>query len=245
MNKYNFFKIKKYKKSIVIVFSKNNMTADDIYYDFNLLVDDINFDDNIWAVAFDFSKGFNIHNDDGDRFNYLSLTELVMNIRKPTLCAINGQIINRAFEFILPMDYRICTPNSTFSMNQILDVNIQFDGATQLLPRIIGLNKAKEMIMFGLDINSEEAVSFGLVNTTTSEDKLMNLMIEKLLKIVDFSPLATQYTKEAINFGNETPTVQGMKMENDLSSILLSSNDRIQAINSFKNKKSHRNFKGK
>ena len=67
----------------------------------------------------------------------------------------------------------------------------------------------------------------------------------KLLKIVDFSPLATQYTKEAINFGNETPTVQGMKMENDLSSILLSSNDRIQAINSFKNKKSHRNFKGK
>ena len=47
MNKYNFFKIKKYKKSIVIAFSKNNMTADDIYYDLNLLVDDINFDDNI------------------------------------------------------------------------------------------------------------------------------------------------------------------------------------------------------
>lgn len=245
MNKYNFFKIKKYKKSIVIAFSKNNMTADDIYYDLNLLVDDINFDDNIWAVAFDFSKGFKIHNACDDRFVYLSLTELVMNIRKPTLCAINGQIINRAFEFILPMDYRICTQNSTFSMNQISDVNIQFDGATQLLPRIIGLNKAKEMIMFGVDINSEEAVSFGLINTITSEYKIMNLMIEKLLKIVHFSPLATQYTKEAINFGNETPTVQGMKMENDLSSILLSSNDRIQAINSFKNKKSHKNFKGK
>ena len=71
MNKYNFFKIKKYKKSIVIAFSKNNMTADDIYYDLNLLVDDINFDDNIWAVAFDFSKGFNIHNAADDKFIFL------------------------------------------------------------------------------------------------------------------------------------------------------------------------------
>jgi enoyl-CoA hydratase/carnithine racemase len=130
-------------------------------------------------------------------------------------------------------------------MTQILDSNIQFDGATQLLPRIIGLNKAKEMIMFGVGINSEEAISFGLVNIVTNEYKLMNLMIEKLLKIVSFSPLAIQYTKEAINFGNETPTVEGMKMENDLSSILLSSKDRIQAINSFKNKKSRRKFKGK
>ena len=130
-------------------------------------------------------------------------------------------------------------------MTQILDSNIQFDGATQLLPRIIGLNKAKEMIMFGLGINSEEAISFGLVNIVTNEDKLLNLMIEKLLKVVSFSPLAIQYTKEAINFGNETPTVEGMKMENDLSSILLSSKDRIQAINSFKNKKSRGNFKGK
>ena len=77
-------------------------------------------------------------------------------------------------------------------MNQILDVNIQFDGATQLLPRIIGLNKAKEMIMFGVDLNSEESVNFGLINIVTSEDKIVNLMIEKLLKVVDFSPLATQ-----------------------------------------------------
>ena len=69
--------------------------------------------------------------------------------------------------------------------------------------------------------------------------------IEKLLKIVSLSPLAIQYTKEAINFGNETPTVEGMKMENDLSSILLSSKDRMQAINSFKNKKSKKDFKGK
>ena len=245
MNKYNFFKIKKYKKSIVISFSENNINADDIYYDLNLLVDDINFDDNIWAVAFDFSKGLNIQNAADGKSIYLSLTELVMNIKKPTLCAINGQIINRAFEFILPMDYRICSDSSSFAMTQILDSNIQFDGATQLLPRIIGLNKAKEMIMFGVGINSEEAISFGLVNIVTNEDKVMNLMIEKLLKIVSFSPLAIQYTKEAINFGNETPTVEGMKMENDLSSILLSSKDRIQAINSFKNKKSSINFKGK
>ena len=245
MNKNNFFKIKKYKKSLVISFSENNIKADDIYYDLNLLVDDINFDDNIWAVAFDFSNGLNIQNASDDKFIYLSLTELVMNIKKPTLCAINGQIKNRAFEFILPMDYRICSDSSTFVMNQILDLNIQFDGATQLLPRIIGLNKAKEMIMFGVSMNSEEAVNFGLVNLVTSEDKLMNLIIEKLLKIVSLSPLAIQYTKEAINFGNETPTVEGMKMENDLSSILLSSKDRMQAINSFKNKKSKKDFKGK
>ena len=45
MNKNNFFKIKKYKKSVVISFSENNIKADDIYYDLNMLVDDINFDD--------------------------------------------------------------------------------------------------------------------------------------------------------------------------------------------------------
>tara|TARA_B100000029_G_scaffold155001_1_gene150336 strand:- start:3475 stop:4209 length:735 start_codon:yes stop_codon:yes gene_type:complete len=244
MSKYNLFKIKKYKKFVVISFSENNIKADDIYYDLNLLVDDINFDDSIWAVAFDFSNGLNIQNASDNKF-ILSLTELVMNIKKPTFCAINGEIINRAFEFILPMDYRICSRTSTFVMNQILDPNIQFDGATQLLPRIIGLNKAKEMIMLGVDMNSEDAFNFGLVNLVTSEDKLMNIIVEKLLKIVSFSPLAMQYTKEAINFGNETPTVEGMKMENDLSSILLSSKDRIQAINSFKNKKSKKDFKGK
>ena len=97
MNKYNFFKIKKYKKSIVISFSENNIKADDIYYDLNLLVDDINFDDNIWAVAFDFSKGLHIQNAADGKSIYLSLTELVMNIKKPSLCAINGQIINRQF----------------------------------------------------------------------------------------------------------------------------------------------------
>ena len=68
MNKNNFFKIKKYKKSVVISFSENNIKADDIYYDLNLLVDDINFDDNIWAIAFDFSNGLNIQNASDDKF---------------------------------------------------------------------------------------------------------------------------------------------------------------------------------
>ena len=77
------------------------------------------------------------------------------------------------------------------------------------------------------------------------EEKLDEIFIRKIKLLTQFSPLAMQFTKNAINFSKDTNTIRGMNMENDLYSILLSSKDRTSSINSIKNKSKRNPYSGK
>lgn len=233
-------------KYIIISLKNEIISPEEIYYDLNSIIQEININQDIWVVGFDLTKVEKICDikSSAESLN-ISLTKLILEIKKPVIGLVSGEISNRLFEMILPMDYRITDKKSTFIMSQIFNDNMQFDGATQLLPRIIGLNKSKELIMFGKQINSKEASEIGLVNIIVDEEKLNETFICKIELLTQFSPLAMQFTKSAINFSKETNTIRGMNMENDLYSILLSSKDRTSSINSIKNKSKRNPYSGK
>ena len=243
MNDKNQISIKKYDNYIVVSLNHNVIRPEHIYHDLATVIDEININKKIWAVGFDLRNTNQISNmKSAEHLLNYSLTNLILDIKKPVIGLVNGEVSNRLLEFILPMDYRITGSDSSFKMSQMFQENMQFDGATQLLPRIIGLNKSKEMMMFGGTYDSSQAYNMGLINLVVDQTRLENSLFAKLDLLVNQSPLAIQFTKSAINFNSNTNTVRGMDMENDLYSILLSSKDRKKSIDAIKNKNKPKPF---
>jgi len=243
MSDKNQISIKKYDNYIVVSLNGNVIRPEQIYHDLVSVVDEINTNKNIWAVGFDLRSTKQISNmESAEHLLNYSMTSLILNIKKPVIGLVNGEVSNRLLEFILPMDYRIAGTNSSFKMSQMFQEKMQSDGVTQVLPRIIGLNKSKEMMMFGGTYDSSQAYNLGLINLVVDKTKLESSLFTKLDLLVKQSPLAIQFTKSAINFNSNTNTVRGMDMENDLYSILLSSKDRKKSIDAIKSKNKPNSF---
>jgi len=245
MNDKEQISIKNKDNYIVITINEEEFSPELIHHNLQSIITEINTHKNIWVVGFDLTNVKKISNlDSRELIDNYSLTNLIINIKKPVVGLMNGDISNRLLELTLPMDYRIAGVNSSFRMSQMYDYNMQFDGATRLLPRIIGLNQAKQMIMFGKTYDSKAALKIGLINELVEDSNLNLTLDEKLLNLSKNSPLAMQFTKNAINFNLSTNTMQGMNSENDLYSILLNSHDRKQSINAFKNRKKRKPYSG-
>ena len=243
MNNKDQISIKNYDNYIVVSLNETVILPDQIYHVLGSVIEEININKKIWAAGFDLTNVKEISNmESAEHLLNYSITSLILDIKKPVIGLVNGNVSNRLLEFILPMDYRIAGADSYFRMSQMFEKNMQFDGATQLLPRIIGVNKSKEMMMFGDKYNSSEAYNMGLINLVVENAKLESSLYAKLDLLVTQSPLAMQFTKSAINFNSNTNTVRGMDMENDLYSILLSSKDREKSIDAIKNKNKPKPF---
>ena len=181
MNNKEQISIKNKDNYIVITINEEEFSPELIHHNLQSIITEINTDKNIWVVGFDLTNVKKISNlDSRELIDNYSLTNLIINIKKPVVGLMNGDISNRLLELTLPMDYRIAGVNSSFRMSQMYDYNMQFDGATRLLPRIIGLNQAKQMIMFGKTYDSKTALKMGLINELV-EDNHLNLKLDEKL----------------------------------------------------------------
>ena len=171
------------------------------------------------------------------------LTRKIELSSKPFIAAVNGYCLGGGLEIALACDFRIATENSEFGSPEIRLGIIPGWGATQRLPRIVGLAKAKELVMFGDRISAEEALKIGLINKIVSREKFEEEVEAFVKKLVEGPPIALKYAKHVLNFGSQASLEVGLKVEAEALGILASTNDAVEGISAFFEKRKPE-FKG-
>ena len=160
-----------------------------------------------------------------------------LKINKPVIAAINGICLAGGLEMALACDLRIAVENSIFGLMEVKWGIIPGAGGTQRLPRLMPLAKAMEMILTAEPVDARQAHRIGLVHRLAPPDQVL-AETEKLAgQIAAGAPVASRYVKEAINKGMDLTLEQGLRLECDLYMILQTTQDRIEGITAFREKK--------
>src|SRR5210317_1873817 len=103
------------------------------------------------------------------------LFDLIENLSKPVIAAINGFALGGGLELAMSCHFRIASDNAKMGLPEVSLGVIPGYGGTQRLPQLVGKGKAMEMIMSAAMISAEEAKDCGLVNHVTSQEELLGL----------------------------------------------------------------------
>lgn len=149
------------------------------------------------------------------RFFRARWVSAIAGIAKPTIAAINGYCLGGGFEVALQCDLRIASENATFGLPEVTLGFLPGAGGTQRLPRAIGLQKAKEMILTGKRIDAAEAERLGIVLRTVPRAELMAEAMRLAAAIAKHPPIAVMQAKVAMNASQETMLSGGVQAENE------------------------------
>lgn len=164
-------------------------------------------------------------------FNRIEESDLV------TIAAVNGYALGGGCELALACDIRIASEKAKFGQPEINLGIMPGAGATQRLPRIIGLGMAKKLILTGETIDANEALRVGLVEEVVPHEKLMERAKDLAMKILEKPPLAVKLAKKALNASRNMTLVDGLKYELSLFSILFSTEDAKEGMRAFLEKR--------
>ncbi|MDG7047234.1 MAG: enoyl-CoA hydratase/isomerase family protein, partial [Nitrososphaerota archaeon] len=154
---------------------------------------------------------------------------------KPILVAINGHALGGGLEIAMGGDIRIATSTAKLGLPEINLGIMPGGGGTQRLPRLVGISRAKDMILSGRLISAEEALGAGLLNYVVPNDMLESKTREVGLGLSKKAPAALMAAKQAINGGLDETIIAGEALESALFSILFSTKEGKDAIRSFLN----------
>jgi enoyl-CoA hydratase len=167
----------------------------------------------------------------------ISCGRVVLNMRKPTIAAVNGYALGGGFELALACDLRVAAEEAVFGLTEVRVGILPGGGGTQLLPRLIGATRAKEMIYTAKRISAAEAERFGLLNAVVPRAELMTKARELADAICANAPLSIRQSKLAIDAGLNTDLRTGLTIENEAYTRVILSNDREEGIRAFNEKR--------
>ena len=169
---------------------------------------------------------------------------LIENLGKPVIAAINGFALGGGCELAMACTIRIASEKAKLGQPEVNLGIIPGYGGTQRLPRLVGKGRAMELILTGRMVDASEAYQMGLVNKVVAPEKLLDEAIEMAKVILSKGPLAVKFAMEAVNRGLEVNLEEGLKIEADLFGICCATEDKVEGTKAFLEKRKP-NFKGK
>jgi enoyl-CoA hydratase/3-hydroxyacyl-CoA dehydrogenase len=168
----------------------------------------------------------------------------IEEMSKPVIAAINGFALGGGLELALACDFRIAAEHAELGSPEIALGLIPGWGGTQRLVRVVGLAKAKEMVMLGIRLKADEALKVGLVHKVVNYEKLKDEARALAQKLADGPPVAMKYAKHALNFGTQVPLEVGLRLESGLMGLTFSTDDLKEGLEAFMARRKAE-FKGK
>jgi enoyl-CoA hydratase len=150
--------------------------------------------------------------------------------RVPVIAAINGDVAGGGLEFALGCDIRLAAPAARFVA---AGVNVGLILSWYRLPRIIGLGRAKQMLLTGAPCDAATAERWGLVTAVHELDELLPAAIAMAERIASRAPLSVENTKACANraFGLDDQELAGLQREMFLE--MLATRDHHEALDAF------------
>ena len=159
---------------------------------------------------------------------------------QPIVAAIRGFALGGGLELALACDIRIAAEDAQLGLTEINLAIIPGGGGTQRLPRLVGRGKALEMILTGARVGAAEALRLGLVERVVPVADLQTAARELGRTLADKAPVALRYAKEAVVKGLDLPLAEGLGLENDLATLLRTTEDRVEGARAFLEKRKPR-----
>lgn len=171
-----------------------------------------------------------------------SVFTLIEKSKKPYIAAVNGFALGGGCEISLSCDVRIASENAKFAIPEVTLGVIPGFGGTQRLPKIVGLGRAKEMLMTGGMISAEQADKWGLVNRVVPQEELLATCEELAKKAAKNSSFAIAKGIQAMNEANQIKQEDGLEMEALIFGNLFTYPDQKEGMAAFLEKRKA-NFK--
>ena len=133
--------------------------------------------------------------------------------RKPVIAAVAGFALGAGCELAMMCDFILAADNARFGQPEIKLGTLPGSGGTQRLTRLIGKNKAMEMILTGRMMNAEEAERAGLVARVVPLAELMDEALKVATQIAELSAPVLQLAREAVKRAEETTVAEGLRFE--------------------------------
>jgi enoyl-CoA hydratase len=160
-----------------------------------------------------------------------------------TLAAVNGVALGGGCELALACDLRIAAESAVFGQPEPAIGIIPGAGATQRLPRVVGLGRAKELVLTGARWDARQALQYGLVSEVVPPAELMPAARRMAARVLSLGPLAVRLAKLALNASSQMPLGAGLLYESAVQAISFESADKMEGTTAFLEKRTPR-FKG-
>jgi enoyl-CoA hydratase len=150
-----------------------------------------------------------------------------------SIAAVNGYALGGGCELALACDLRIAAEGAVFGLPEPSLGIIPGAGATQRLPRIVGLGRAKEMILAGARWDARQALAHGLVSQVVPRTELMAAARALAERVLALGPLAVRLAKAALNASQQMPLAAGLLYESTAQAITFESRDKEEGTSAF------------
>lgn len=140
-------------------------------------------------------------------------------IEKPVIAMVNGPALGAGTELCLASDIILASTEATFGLLEV-NLGLVVDlGGTQRLPRLIGLHKAKELILTGKTIDAAEADRIGLINGLYAPEELKPATLALANHLMSLSPVAVGLCKIALDRSGDSSVESGLEYEAQSQSL--------------------------
>jgi enoyl-CoA hydratase/carnithine racemase len=162
----------------------------------------------------------------------------------PTVAAVNGFAFGGGMELALACDFRVASESAQFGLTEVRLGIMPGAGGSQRLPRLIGVARAKDLVLRGRRIGAAEALAVGLVSSVVPAAELDAAVDEIVTDLLACAPLSLRQAKKAIDRGVEVGIDEGLRIERDCYDVTLFSEDRDEGLLAFAEKRPPR-FRGR
>jgi 2-oxoglutaroyl-CoA hydrolase len=163
---------------------------------------------------------------------------------KPVVAELRGYVFGVGLELALACDFRLAADDVELALPEVRLGMIPGSGGTQRLARLIGLGRAKDVIMRGRRIGAEEALALGLVSEVVAPVELDAAVGRLIAELAELPPLALAVAKRVLNQVYDAPLHVGLDLEGFAYGLLRSTHDFREGVEAFGEKRQPR-FEGR
>lgn len=163
---------------------------------------------------------------------------------KPVVARIEGYCLGVGLELALACDFRVCSDDAQLGLPEVGLGMIPGSGGTQRLARLVGLGRAKDVVMRRRRISASDALAWGLVSEVVPAAELDGAVDRVLADLAAVSPLALAMAKRVLNHVYDGPLHVGLELEGLAYGLLRSTHDFREGVEAFGEKRTPR-FEGR
>jgi methylglutaconyl-CoA hydratase len=164
-------------------------------------------------------------------------TDAWARMPKPTIAAVNGYAFGGGMELALACDFRVAADTAQFGLTEVRLGILPGAGGTVRLPRLIGVARAKELILLGRRIDAHRALEIGLVSDVVPRAQLAESVDRILAELAGCAPRSVELAKRAIERGVELPVDEALRLERECYDVTLYTEDRNEGLRAFAEKR--------
>jgi enoyl-CoA hydratase/carnithine racemase len=168
----------------------------------------------------------------------------VAAVKTPLVAAVSGYALGGGCELALACDMIVASDTAVFGQPEITLGIVPGGGGSQRLARVLGKQRAMELVLTGRRFDAETALEMGIVNKVVGKGRWLEEALDLARTVAERPPIAARLAKQAVLTADETALSAGLEAERRLYEISMATEDRVEGMRAFLEKRAPR-FEGR